>query len=126
MAVVLLSKLPILPQLLLTAHAHLTTMGGTLSSLTIPNHPPVPENARLALLVLKALVQPCTSSILSKMFAIAWLTFMVKPELLLALNALELTPTLPLAQLLPLVPWVLKYRLAQLGVTLVLQLRLLV
>jgi hypothetical protein len=42
------------------------------------------------------------------MFAIARLTFMVKPELLLALNALELTPTLPLAQLLLLVPWMLK------------------
>jgi hypothetical protein len=108
MAVVLLPNLTMMPQLLLTAHAHVTPMGGTLPSLTIPNHPPVPENARLALLVLKALVQPCTSSILSKMFAIAWLTFMVKPELLLALNALELTPTLPLAQLLPLVPWVLK------------------
>ena len=90
---------------LLIARAQLTSMDGTLPSLTIPNQPPVPENARLALTVLSLLVELLTPS---KMFAIARLTFMVKPELLPALNALELTPTPTLVQLLPLVPWLLK------------------
>jgi hypothetical protein len=37
---------------LLIARAQLTSGGGTLPSLTIPNHPPVPENVRLVLTVL--------------------------------------------------------------------------
>lgn len=56
-------------------------------------------DAPIALTILPLLVDP-----FSKRLAIARLTFMVRPELLHALNVLELTPTLPLALLLPLVP----------------------
>jgi len=82
-------------------------MDGTLPSLTIPLHPPVPENARLALTILSLLVELLTPS---KLFAVARLTFMemLKPvqkpaHALLAIMAvplmLKVLPQLPLSLL---------------------------
>ena len=92
---------------LLIARAQLTSMDGTLPSLTIPLHPPVPENARLALTILSLLVELLTPS---KLFVVARLTFMemLKPaqkpaHALLAIMAvpllLKVLPQLPLSLL---------------------------